>query len=206
MARAFNDRERTKARASLLAEGRRLFIDGGFRALSLSLLTDAAGIAKTSFYRFFDSKEELLLDLLAEEAPGVSERVFAPLRDPGLSTRDALSDFLHALISEYQTNPFLARLIAEPETLAAAATRLRAEDLKRKAEWMERPLTEFLTARMDSGDIVRQPADGLIDLVRSVSLLTLHRDRYPDQRRFNAAVGSLIGFVVDGITRQEGKP
>lgn len=206
MARAFSDRERAKARASLLAEGRRLFIGGGFKALSLSLLTDAAGIAKTSFYRFFDSKEELLLDLLADEAPGVSERVFAPLRNPDLSTRDALSDFLHALISEYGTNPFLARLIAEPQTLAAVATRVRAEDLERKAAWMERPLSEFLTARMDSGDIVRQRADGLIDLVRSVSLLTLHRDRYPSQRRFDAAVDALIGFVVDGITRQEGKP
>lgn len=206
MARAFSDRERAKARSALLAEGRRLFIGGGFKALSLSLLTDAAGIAKTSFYRFFDSKEELLLDLLAEEAPGVSERVFAPLRDPDLSTPGALSDFLHALISEYATNPFLARLIAEPETLAAVATRVRAEDLERKAAWMERPLSEFLAARMDAGDIVRQPPDGLIDLVRSVSLLTLHRDRYPTQRRFDAAVGSLIGFVVDGITRQEGKP
>ncbi len=169
-------------------------------------MTDAAGIAKTSFYRFFESKEELVLDLLAEEAPGVSERVFAPLRDPGLSTRDALSDFLHALISEYATNPFLARLIAEPETLAAVATRVRTEDLERKAAWMEQPLTEFLTARMDSGDIVRQPAEALIDLVRSVSLLTLHRDRYPTQRRFDAAVGALIGFVADGITRQQGKP
>lgn len=206
MARAFTDQERRKARASLLAEGRRLFIGGGFKALSLSLLTDAAGIAKTSFYRFFDSKEELVLDLLAEEAPGVSERVFAPLIDPDLSTRDALSDFLHALISEYATNPFLARLIAEPETLAAVATRVRAEDLESKAAWMEQPLTEFLTARMDSGDIIRQPADGLIDLVRSVSLLTLHRDRYPTQRRFDAAVDTLIGFVVDGMSRQKGKP
>lgn len=206
MARAFSDRERTEARASLLAEGRRLFVDGGFRALSLSALTDAAGIAKTSFYRFFESKEELVLDLLAEEAPGVSGRVFAPFKDPGLSTREALSNFLHALISEYQTNPFLARLIAEPETLATVATRVRAEDLERKAAWMEQPLIEFLTARMDSGDIVRQPAEGLIDLVRSVSLLTLHRDRYPTQRRFGAAVDALIGFVVDGITRQEGKP
>ena len=204
MARAFTDQERTKARASLLAEGRRLFIDGRFRALSLSLVTDAAGIAKTSFYRFFESKEALVLDLLAEEAPGVSERVFAPLRDPDLPTRAALSDFLHALISEYQTNPFLARLIAEPETLAAVATRVRPEDLERKAAWMEQPLTEFLTARVDSGDIMRQPTDGLIDLVRSVSLLNLHRDRYPSQSRFDAAVRALIGFVVDGITRQEG--
>lgn len=206
MARAFTDEERTKARASLLAEGRRLFIGGGFKALSLSVLTDAAGIAKTSFYRFFESKEELVLDLLAEEAPGVSERVFAPLRDPDLSTREALSKFLHALISEYLTNPFLARLIAEPETLATVATRVRVEDLERKAAWMEQPLTEFLTTRMDSGDIVRQPAGGIIDLVRSVSLLTLHRDRYPTQRRFDDAVGTLIGFVVDGITQQEGKP
>ncbi len=199
MAKAFTEDQRVHARQVILGEGRRLFIDGGLGAISLSRLSEAAGIAKTSFYAFFPSKEDLLLDLLAGEAPGFSARVMAPLGDPKLPAREALSQFLHALFAEYQTNPFLARLLSEPQTLAAIAQRVRAEDLKRKTTWMEHPLAAFLTARIAAGDIAQQPVELLMDVIRSVSLLSLHRDRFGNDERFEAATSTLIALVADGV-------
>lgn len=187
----------------MLREGRRLYVEGGLSALSLSRLTQTAGIAKTSFYAFFPSKEDLLLDLLAAEAPGFSARVMAPLEDQAQSAGAALSKFLHALLAEYRANPFLARLVAEPRTLAAIATRVRPEDLERKSDWMERPLSAFFAARMSAGEIAPQSIETLMDVVRSVALLSLHRDRYGSDERFEAAAGALIALVADGLTRQE---
>lgn len=203
LSKAFNEDQRIQARQTILKEGRRLFIDGGLGAISLSRLCEAAGIAKTSFYAFFPSKEDLLLELLAGEAPGFSARVMAPLGDPKLPAREALSEFLHALFAEYQSNLFLARLVAEPQTLAAIARRVRAEDLKRKTTWMERPLAAFLTARIAAGDIAPQPVEILMDVIRSVSLLSLHRDRFGNDERFEAATSTLIALVTDGLITQE---
>ncbi|KGJ23597.1 TetR/AcrR family transcriptional regulator [Paracoccus sanguinis] len=203
MARAFTEEDRALAMQALLAEGRRLFVEGGLKAVSLSSLTHAAGIAKTSFYAFFESKEALILDLLAAEAPGVSDRVMAPLVDPALPARQALSGFLRALLAEYETNTFLARLVSEPQTLAAMAQRVRPEDLELKAAWLERPLATFLKARIDTGEIVPQPVATLIDVVRSVSLLSLHRDRFGSEQQFNAAAETLIDLVSEGLTRWE---
>lgn len=203
MSRPFTEDHRLQVRKAILSEGRRLFVDGGLSAMSLSRLSEAAGIAKTSFYAFFPSKEDLLLDLLAAEAPGFSARVMAPLDDPTRLPRKALSEFLHALLAEYRANPFLARLVAEPQTLAAIARRVRPEDLERKTDWMERPLAAFFAARISTGEIAPQPIQTLMDVVRSVALLSLHRDRYVSDERFQAAAGALIALVADGLTRQE---
>lgn len=173
-------------------------------ALSLSRLTDAAGIAKTSFYAFFPSKEALILDLLAEEAPSVHQRVMALLEEPALTAKEALSRVLLALLREYQENPFLARLVQDHTTLESIALRVRPEDLERKANWMERPLRHFFEARIASGDIRALSIDTLMDLIRSVSLLALHRNRFANDDRFWAAAHQVIDLVTEGLTKPEG--
>ena len=203
MAHPFSETERHEIRKRIMAEAYRLFSNGGAAAVSLSRVTGAAGIAKTSFYAFFPSKEALLLDLLAEEAPGVSARVMAPLQDSSCPARDALTRFLSALLREYETNPFLARLVTEPETLNVIARRVRPEDLARKSVWMEEPLRAFFQSRMRTGEIVAMPLETALDLVRSVSLLSLHRDRFGSAARFEAAAEALIDFVSGGFTRKE---
>lgn len=203
MARAFTDEQRDQARRDIKEEGRLLFVDGGMKALSMSRLTGAAGIAKTSFYAFYPSIEELILDLLADEAPGVRQRVMAVLDDQALSAAEALAGFLLALLIEYRTNPFLARLILEPDTMTAISKRVRPEDIAAKAAWVKQPLAGFLEAKMAAGEISRRPVQTLIDLIQSVSLLSLHRDRFGTDERFDNATGVLIAFVVDGLTKTE---
>lgn len=203
MARAFSQQDRARTHRTLLEEGRRLFVNGGLKAMSLARLAEGTGIAKTSFYSFFPSKEALLLDVLHDEAPGVQARVMARLADPDVPARDALAAFLHAMLDEYATNPFLARLVAEPGALLAVARRVRPEDIERKAAWMERPLSGFFENRIRSGEIVARAPALLVDLVRSVSLLALHRDRFGTPARFGAVSGELIRIVSNGLTEPE---
>lgn len=206
MAKAFSDAERDRMRAHLMAEARALFVSGGLGAVSLSRITRAAGVAKTSFYAFFPSKEALILDLLADEAPGVSARVMAPLDDPVLTAPEALSRFLEALLSEYATNPFLARLVSDPAAMEAIAARVRPEDLARKADWMERPLRRFFEARIAAGELDPVPVGTLLDLVRSVGLLAVHRQRFGTEERFSAMSRALIACVARGLAPEGDRP
>lgn len=203
MTRAFTEDQRALVREALLNEGRRRFIEGGLGEISLSRLSEAAGVAKTSFYAFFPSKEHLLLDLLGAEAPGVSARVMALLADPLVPAPEALSTFLHAMLAEYRANAFLARLIREPQTLEAMNRRVRAEDLERKTNWMVRPIASFLSSRIAAGEIAPRPIGTLMDVIRSVLLLSLHRDQFGSDERFEAATRMLIELVTTGLIRQE---
>ena len=61
---AFSQEENALIRQSLLAEGRRRAVTVGMRKTSVEQLTEAAGISKGSFYKYFESKEMLFLAVL----------------------------------------------------------------------------------------------------------------------------------------------
>ena len=56
---AFSEEKNEIIRQELLAEARRCAVTLGMRKTSVEQLTEAAGVSKGSFYKFFDSKELL---------------------------------------------------------------------------------------------------------------------------------------------------
>ncbi len=61
---AFTDYEAAQIREALLAEARRCAVTLGMRKTSVEQLTQAVGIAKGSFYKFYESKELLFFAVL----------------------------------------------------------------------------------------------------------------------------------------------
>lgn len=61
---AFSDYETGQIRKALLSEARRCAVTLGMRKTSVEQLTQAAGISKGSFYRFYESKELLFFAVL----------------------------------------------------------------------------------------------------------------------------------------------
>ena len=66
MAQPFTSEQRSTIREHLLESARRHAIDDGPEKTSLEALTSEAGISKSSFYKFFDSKEALFLEVAAQ--------------------------------------------------------------------------------------------------------------------------------------------
>lgn len=65
MAQAFTPEQMQTIRARLMDSARRHALTTGVRKTSLDTLTAEAGISKSSFYKFFDSKELLFLEVAA---------------------------------------------------------------------------------------------------------------------------------------------
>ena len=63
---AFTEEESKKIRKALLEEARLRAVSVGMRKTSVEELTEAVGIAKGSFYKFYDSKELLFFTVLEE--------------------------------------------------------------------------------------------------------------------------------------------
>ena len=61
---AFTDKQNKQIRNDLIWEARRCGITIGMRKTSVERLTEAVGISKGSFYKFFDSKELLFFAVL----------------------------------------------------------------------------------------------------------------------------------------------
>lgn len=84
--RARRPEQKEQRRATILAAAADLFEAGGFERVSLNAIARRAGLAKSNLYRYFDSREDMFLQLLHDDWEGwfaeVSERL-APLAGSG---------------------------------------------------------------------------------------------------------------------------
>ena len=81
MALPFTPEQRDAIRARLMESARVHAIEPGFKKTSLDMLTSDAGISKSSFYKFFDSKEALFLEVSAQWEKEILTAAFAALEE-----------------------------------------------------------------------------------------------------------------------------
>lgn len=66
MAQPFSPQQRDAIREKLKESARKYAVSTGVKKTSLDMLTADAGISKSSFYKFYDSKELLFLEIAAD--------------------------------------------------------------------------------------------------------------------------------------------
>lgn len=194
----FSAEDRARITGQLLKAGHALFIAQGLRKTSLDDLVAPSGIAKSSFYAFFDSKEALYLELMLRQAPRLHAELAAVL-DKAETARAALAGFLRTSVWMLEHNPFYRRLITHPEEMRAVARRMGPGELARAEELM--PLREFLDAAQRKGQLVDADTDELLGVLQAVLLLPMHREELGDQR-YPAVLDRLIGIVATGLTKE----
>ncbi|MEO6578167.1 MAG: TetR/AcrR family transcriptional regulator [Candidatus Limnocylindria bacterium] len=186
--RAGRPRDPASDRA-ILAAAFELLRDIGYQGLSIEAVAAAAGVAKTTIYRRYASKRELVVAAL------LAGTAFPPPpADPG--TRDALRELVHqgvGMLLRARAVRILASFLSEeerePELMAAFRERI--------VEPRRAMLTRVLRAGIERGE-VRPDAD--IDLVSEMvlgSVIAHHvrTGRLPDDRWMESLVEALLRSV-----------
>lgn len=83
MALPFTDKQRSTIRERLLKSAMKYALHTGVKKTSLDMLAADAGIAKSSFYKFFDSKELLFLEAASRWENEINHRVQQALEENG---------------------------------------------------------------------------------------------------------------------------
>ena len=205
MPAAFSAKERERITRLLLKTGYDLFTRQGLRKTSLDELVAPAGMAKSSFYQFFDSKEALYLELMLRESGSVKRQVI----DDGLrstdDTREGLREFLRATLHVLATNPLWRRLTTHPDEMQAVAGKL---DPGRVAAMTDNPataLTEFIAERQRAGDLVDADPAVIVGVLQSVLLVPLYAEHLGDPATQPQILDLLTDIVTAGLVRREGK-
>lgn len=168
--RDVNRRERTRA---LLGAATQLFLERGIEATTIDDITKEAGVAKGSFYRYFESKTHLV------------EMLYAPLRD---ALGDAFQLAGAALISARDGESMHTAYVALGQSLG----QLIWENLEATQLYLQEnrgPRTEARAPVRDLADLIAQGAIVLTEKARTHGLL----------RDFPAEVSALV--VVGAIER-----
>lgn len=198
MSPVFTDTEKAHIREKLLETGRELFPRYGLRKTSLEDLTRPAGIAKSSFYGFFDSKEALYMELMMEMRQEVRERIVGASFEAGDGARDAIVRFLRLVVHELEHNPLTRRLVTHPEELQMLSRKVSPEQMEANIEASTLPILSFVREGQERGEVVAGDPEVISGVIRSVAILPLHKEEIGDT--YPEVLEMMIGLVARGLT------
>lgn len=133
--------KKVRTRARLIETAGAVFERLGYSAATHADLAAAAGIGRTTFYEYYESKEDLLVHLVEERIPELSERIFDGLED--LEPFAQMSQLVVRMIEFVGTDPLGLILHTEVPRLAG--------DVQARMAAAHGPLSRRFVAIYDAG-------------------------------------------------------
>lgn len=125
--RALSEQEKNHQRQKLMTRARELVLAHGIRRVSVDDIVKAAGMAKGSFYHYFASKEDLMMQLVWEIYQGFISQAQAVIQASGPENlRQNVAEFIRAILSE----PDKIFFFDNHEDLEALIASMDLEDLQ----------------------------------------------------------------------------
>ena len=197
----FTEKEKARLRQKMRRAARELFARQGLKKTSLEDITGSVGIAKSTFYVFFESKEALFLEVLAEDGPAVEAQLRAEL-DQAANARDGIVRLLRAVVHELETNALTRRMLTHPDELQLLADYATPEQLAASNSNGLALIVPYLQARQRSGEVIKGDPILFARVISAITLLTLHRDKVgPDQ--YDTVLNTLIELLAKALTTPE---
>jgi len=124
----FTENEKEQIRNKLITEGEKLFAAYGVKKVTIDDLVEAAGIAKASFYKFYESKEYLYLDIVQR----IQKKIFTELNsildsNVNLSSKERVRQTFSAMFNMMLRYPILAQI--DMNTIELIARKVSKERL-----------------------------------------------------------------------------
>lgn len=176
----FSERERTAIREKLIAIARESLAGAGFAKTSLDEIVAQAGIAKGSFYVFFDSKEALYLEAFESMEESLRSGFFSMVGKGSLPPRKRLEKAFLAMFDMMETNPAAASIDASlverlarklpPERIAQHQANDKAAALRGYSAWRE------------AGIVKDVGVNAFMGVFYSIFFLAAHRTDMPGEQ------------------------
>ena len=114
----FNEQEKEQIQKALLMEGAHLFTLYGIKKVTIDDIVKAVNIAKASFYRFYEGKEYLFLDIVQKQ----QEEIFTLLENllhnnQSKSDKERVKEVFFAMSELVEKYPLLINIDKETVTL-----------------------------------------------------------------------------------------
>jgi AcrR family transcriptional regulator len=140
------ERNRRAVRAELIEAAQDLFVAQGFEATTVDQIAVAVGMAKRTFFRYFPSKEDLVLGKYDATAERLVESLEGrPLDEPVWSSLRRVFDY----VVDYTADAASAARMAELDRVIQADPSLRASYLQR-LDAMEVALADAVRRRAEA--------------------------------------------------------
>ncbi len=178
MPKAFNDTERERIQARLLAAGRKTLNRAGVRHLVIDDVAREAGISKGSFYSFYPSREEFILCVLESWEAEYRGALVREITEGSGSFRERLERFFIGAFEIFEREPGLARLGINE--IRAITDRLPPERLAAHQAADQRVLGEVFRGWAADGVLPASLVEAFWGLVPAMFSVAIHREDFPE--------------------------
>jgi len=199
--RGFSEEERARIRRGLLETGREQFARYGPKKTTVSDLTDPVGIANSTFYRFFDSKEALYAEILQSLDEELAETVLSESLEATDDPREAIRRFLTAITERIEGDPLLRRVIVDDAYDDLAALQSPEErDAEREEELAY--LVPYVERWQEAGLVRDADPRVFANVLRAAVYVTLHREEIGEEL-YDETIDLYFDALADGLTETE---
>ena len=200
--RGFSDEERIEIRKRMLEIGLDRFSTHGPKKTTISDITDPLGIAQSTFYLFFDSKEALIEEIVQEqreEFMATIERELEAIED----AQDGLETLFHCHATWLEGNQFLQQVFFE-ERLEEAVRSLPQDVVDENRQMLVQELSGYIEAmRGCDGRVLRDVETiTVLGLLSMNAFLVSHRGMFEeyDAGYYRDLKSTMITALARGLT------
>ena len=197
MPKAFSDQERDTIRAQMREKGKKLFEKHGLKKTSVDELTEAVGISKGAFYLFFESKEELFLEILEQFEKEIQTSILDFAVKPKANARKNVSEMLGGLLLTWDAYPLLKNF--SKSDFDYLVRKVPAERAMQHVSNDEAFTNELIKKIKREGITVKASPRIMSNLIKGLFFMGLHRDDLGEdayQETMNVMIDLVAGFIV----------
>jgi AcrR family transcriptional regulator len=197
MPKAFSEQEREIIRAQMREKGQKLFEKHGLKKTSVDELTEAVGISKGAFYLFFESKEELFLEILEQIEKEIQTSILEFTIKPRADARKNVGAMLKSFLLTWDDYPLLKHFSkADFDYLVRKVPHERA---MQHANNDEDFTNEFIKKIKREGIAVKASPRLVSNVIKGLFFMGLHRDDLGEeayQETMNVMIDLVAGYIV----------
>lgn len=195
---------RGRKRRRILEVASELFITHGYRKASISDIARGAGIAKGTFYLYFETKIDVLLAAIAWEKLR-SLAAFIDVFDGSLTPRERLRRWITSALVIVARSPLLSRLVGGDEELSAVLADAPPELLGAASRDQFAVFAELLDAAVGPDRWGPEEARERITAMSTIFYLAplLRADHVRHGMTIEALAARIGEMVVDGLHPRE---
>jgi AcrR family transcriptional regulator len=197
MPKAFTEHEKELLRTQMREKGKALFEKQGLKKTSVDELTEAVGISKGAFYLFYESKEELFLDILEQLEQEIQAKILEFSIKPKSNTKKNVSDLLKAFLLTRDTYPLLKNFgKAEFEYLMR---KVPAEWAMKHANKDEEFIEQFINKIKQEGIAVKASPRVVSNLIKTLFFVGLYLEELGQeayQETLDVMINMVAGYIV----------
>jgi AcrR family transcriptional regulator len=198
MPKGFTEAEKEIIRGRLLERGRKLFILYGIRKTNVEELTRAAGISKGAFYVFFDSKEELFMEIMEQFETEFREEIIESLMKGYSNPKENFKQVLKAAFAVWKTNPLMQHF--SQEDYQYLLRKLPAERVEKHLQADDEFVVGMVEYLKEQGVQINEDPQVIAGLMQALFYVSMHEKEIGSEM-YPRTMNVLVELVADHLIK-----